>query len=109
MQTDLLGLENFHSFIQTNKAAVVYFSTPDCNVCKILKPKIMELLEEDFPGFAFGYVNCDENKIAAAQNSVFTVPTLIVFIDGKEVIRKSRNIGLAELSDDLSRVSAFIE
>lgn len=108
MQIDLPDFENFNSFIQSNKAVVVYFSTPDCNVCKVLKPKVMELLAEDFQNFVFGYVNCDTNKIAAAQNSVFTVPTLIVFIEGKEVLRKSRNIGLAELDEELSRISSFL-
>ncbi|OGU65825.1 MAG: hypothetical protein A2499_11815 [Stygiobacter sp. RIFOXYC12_FULL_38_8] len=108
MQTDLLDFESFGSFIQTNKAAVVYFSTPDCNVCKVLKPKVMELLTEDYPNFVFGYVNCDANKITAAQNSVFTVPTIIVFVEGKEVLRKSRNIGLAELDNEMSRISSFM-
>ena len=108
MQIDLPDFEKFSSFIQTNKAPLVYFSTPDCNVCKVLKPKVMELLADDFTDFAFGYVNCDANKITAAQNSVFTVPTLIVFIEGKEVLRKSRNIGLAELDEELSRIRSFL-
>ena len=108
MQIDIADFEKFNSFIQTNKAAVVYFSTPDCNVCKVLKPKVMELLADDFENFAFGYVNCDTNKVTAAQNSVFTVPTLIVYVEGKEVLRKSRNIGLAELNDELSRINSFL-
>ena len=108
MQIDLPDFENFNSFIQSNKAVVVYFSTPNCNVCKVLKPKVMELLADDFENFVFGYVNCDANKVIAAQNSVFTVPTLIVYVEGKEVLRKSRNIGLAELNDELSRISSFL-
>jgi thioredoxin-like negative regulator of GroEL len=109
MQTDLLDYEQFNGFIQSNRTTVVYFSTPECNVCKVLKPKVVELLEEDFPKFAFGYVDCDSNKITAAQNSVFTVPTLIVFAEGKEVLRKSRNISLAELNEEILRINSFFD
>ncbi|MDP3582609.1 MAG: thioredoxin family protein [Ignavibacteria bacterium] len=108
MQIDLPDFENFSSFIQTNKASLVYFSTPDCNVCKVLKPKVMELLADDFKSFVFGYVNCDTNIVTAAQNSVFSVPTLIVYVEGKGVLRKSRNIALAELNEELSRISSFL-
>lgn len=108
IQIDLTSHEDFFQFIQNNKTAAVYFSTPDCNVCKVLKPKIIDLLYADFPEFVFAYVNCNENKITAAQNSVFTVPTFIVFFEGKEVLRKSRNISLTELSDELSRISSFL-
>jgi len=109
MQTDLLDFEQFNWFIQSNKTSIVYFSTPDCNVCKVLKPKVVELLEEDFPKFVFGYVDCDSNKITAAQNSVFTVPTLIVFAEGKEVLRKSRNISLTELNEEILRINSFFD
>lgn len=109
MQTDLSNLNDFHLFIQKNKAALVYFSTPECNVCKVLKPKVAELLKNDFQVIAFGYVDCDRNKVAAAQNSVFTVPTLILFVGGKEVLRKSRNIALMELNDELGRIVSFLD
>ena len=34
--------------IENDEAALFYFSTPTCNVCKVLKPKVKELIEEDF-------------------------------------------------------------
>lgn len=108
MHTYLISNEELIDFIRNNETAAVYFSTPECNVCKVLKPKIMSFLQEDFPKFVFAYINCDENKIAAAQNSVFTVPTLLFFVDGIEVLRKSRNISLTELSDELNRICSFL-
>lgn len=109
MQTDLISYEEFVDFIQNNKTSVVYFSTPDCGVCKVLKPKIIRFLLESFPKFVFAYINCDDNKVAAAQNSVFTVPTLLFFVDGKEVLRKSRNINLTELNGELNRICSFLK
>lgn len=103
MQTNLFTLEDFEKFISENPGAVVYFSTPQCNVCKVLKPKLKALLKSDFPEMKFAYVNCEESKDIAAQNGVFTVPTISFNLDGKEFIRKSRNVNLTELASELSR------
>ncbi|MBI1938647.1 MAG: thioredoxin family protein [Ignavibacteriales bacterium] len=108
MQTDIISIEDFSSFIQSNKAAVVYFSTPDCNVCKVLKPKLIEFLSENFPLIKFGYVNIDGLKETAAQKSVFTVPTILFFIEGKEYIRKARFVNFDELEGELRRVYSYL-
>ncbi len=103
MQFDINSIEEFDQFIADNSGAVIYFSTPECNVCKVLKPKLQELLNEDFPEMKFGYVNCNEVKGLAAQKSIFTVPTILFYLEGKEFIRKSRNINLSELYRELDR------
>lgn len=108
MQIDIVTPEDFNNFIQSNKAAAAYFSTPDCNVCKVLKPKLIEFLSENFPLIKFGYVNTELSKETAAQNSVFTVPTILFFIEGKEYIRKARFVNFDELEEELSRVYTYL-
>jgi len=102
-RSDIFTEEDFNKFISGNKGAVVYFSTPTCNVCKVLKPKIIELLNEKFPLMKFIYVDCDKSKELAAQNNIFAVPTILFFLDGKEILRKSRNVSLAELEFEIAR------
>ena len=92
------SLEAFKIFLNTNPTAAVYFSTHDCNVCKVLKPKFKELLNDEFPKISFAYVNVSDAKELATQNSVLTVPTILFSFDGKELFRKSRNINLSELA-----------
>ncbi|MCP5063791.1 MAG: thioredoxin family protein [Ignavibacteriae bacterium] len=99
----LTSIENVDNFIKDNDGCLIYFSTPQCNVCKILKPKIKEFIDSEFPKIKMGYVDCENQKEAAAQNRVFTVPTILVFFDGKEFIRKSRNINISEFRDEISR------
>lgn len=106
---DIFTIEEFNNFINTNEATVVYFSTPECNVCKVLKPKLIEILEDKFPLFSFAYVDCNQAKELAAQNSIFSVPTIIFYIQGKELFRKSRNINLTELEYELERPYSFIQ
>lgn len=96
--------EQLKDIIKNNAAVVVYFSTKDCYVCKILKPKIIRLLAEDFPKIKFVYVNVNNLKKLAAQNSVFTVPTILLYMEGRETLRNSRNINLDEFSDSVSRI-----
>ncbi len=99
----LNSFKNYTEFIKNNKASLVYFSTPHCNVCKILKPKIINFIKSEFPNIKLGYVNTIEVKDAAAQNNIFTVPTILFFLEGKEFLRKSRNISIAEFRKELER------
>ena len=84
-------------------AVLAYFSTTECNVCKVLKPKVMELVLSEFSQISLVYVETNLQPEVAAQNRIFAVPTLLVFFDGKEYIRKSRNFGLDELRKELLR------
>lgn len=103
MQTDINSLEQFNSFISSNKGAVVYFSTPDCNVCKVLKPKLIELIQNKFPQIKFGYTNITNSKELAAQSNVFSVPTILFFFEGKEFIRKARFVNFDDLKAEIAR------
>ncbi|MGK9475300.1 thioredoxin family protein [Melioribacter sp. OK-6-Me] len=92
------------NLIKNNGIVLGYFSTPDCKVCKVLKPKVKELLEKEYPEVIFQYVDVSVDREVAAQLNVFAVPTLILFVDGKENFRLSRFVGLDELRDRISRI-----
>ena len=108
MQKTINSLGAFKLFLNANPTAAIYYSTPECNVCKVLKPKFKEMLSDKFPKISFAYVDVSDAKELAAQNSVFTVPTIVFFFDGKESLRKSRNINLIELKKELERPYSFL-
>jgi len=95
--------EEIEGVIEKNDAVIIYFSTPQCGVCKVLKPKIIELVDAQFPKMVFTYVNCEKFKDVAASYSVFTVPTIVVFLEGKEAVRKARYISVPEFAKELER------
>ncbi|MBS3944301.1 MAG: thioredoxin family protein [Melioribacter sp.] len=99
----------FDEVIKSNIAAAFYMSTPDCNVCKVLKPKLVEFLTDKFPKIKFIYVNIAEAKELAAQKNVFTVPTILFYFDRKEYIRKARFVNFDELESDLERIYTLLE
>lgn len=96
-------IDAFSKFIKMNEGTVTYFSTPACNVCKILKPKLLKLLSDKFPKMRFAYINIEDARELAAQNQIFAAPTILFHLDGREFIRKSRNVNLNVLSEELFR------
>ena len=90
-------------FVHSHPICVLYFSTPDCGVCAALKPKLGAMLKQEFPKIAFAEVDCALSPALAAGCRVFSVPTLILFTQGKESLRKSGFFGLAVLAGELER------
>lgn len=102
------SLEGYLEISRSNIAVCFYLSTQECNVCKVLKPKVIEMIESDFPEMKFCYVDLNEAKEISGQLSVFSVPTILVYFDGKETIRVSRNVHLEELREQIERYFKLI-
>lgn len=103
MIRSIQSLEEFNQQIAQLPGTLFYFSHEKCNVCKVLKPKIHDLLISEFPQIEMFYCDTVLYPEIAGQKSIFTVPTILVFFDGKEFLRKSRNIGISELKNELHR------
>lgn len=82
---------------------LAYFSTVECGVCKVLKPKVEEMIFREFPEIKLVYVEINQSPEIAAQNRIFTVPVVLVYFEGREFFRKSRNFGVDELRNELIR------
>ena len=60
-------------------------------------------MDERFPHLEAFEVNNAVQPEIAAQLRLFTNPSLLVFLDGKEFLRRSRVIGLGEVEEELNR------
>jgi len=100
---NLLSLEQLQQTINNSDGVLIYFSTQECNVCKVLKPKLMSLMEQYYPDIKLFYVDINQYPEISGQYRVFTVPTILVFLDGKEFTRKSRNFSPMELIKEIER------
>jgi thioredoxin-like negative regulator of GroEL len=99
----LKTIQDFEQLLAEQDAVLAYFSTEVCSVCKVLKPKVIEMIAESFPQMKMVFVESDKLPELAAQNRVFAAPTIIVFFAGRETIRKSRAFGIDELKAEISR------
>ena len=90
--------------IQSQAATALYFKGERCSVCSVLEPKIKALLETEFPKFTFISVPESEgSNELTAQLRIFNVPTLILFLEGKEFLRTGRNTSIMELAKQIRR------
>lgn len=103
MFTEIQSFEEFLKLKEEEPAMLAYFSTEACSVCKVLKPKVAELIQSEFPKIKLIYIKSDILPEVAAQNQVFAVPTILTFFDEREYTRKSRNIGIGELQREIER------
>ena len=80
--------EEFSSFINQDKPVLVDFWAPWCGPCRMLAPVVEELSAEYRNDLAVGKVNVDICPDLASQFRVMSIPTLILFKDGKIVDQK---------------------
>ena len=96
-------MDKLNDEIKDSIAYALYFSGPNCGVCQALKPKITTLLKEDFPDIEIGFCDISVNPEISSQYSVYSIPTIIIFFEGKEFVRRSRNISIPLLKDEIQR------
>ncbi len=96
-------IQNVENTIKESLAVMVYFSAPACNVCHVLKPKLIEALEKNFKEFKVESVNISTEEDIAPHFGVFTVPAILIFLEGKEFFRKSRNMSVNEVVREIKR------
>src|SRR6056297_2056369 len=95
-------VEKINETIENNDFVLGYFTTTSCNVCKDLLPKV-EVMLEKFPEIKSIKAEADVEKKIAGEFSVFAVPSIILFIEGKETFRFVRNVGIEELKEKIER------
>ena len=96
-------IQNINKTINENMAVMVYFSAPTCNVCHALKPKLLEALDKNFKEFKVQSVDISVEEDIAPHFGVFAIPTVLVFLDGKEFLRKSRHMSVGEVIKEIQR------
>jgi thioredoxin 1 len=96
-------LEAIQNRLTTHDAVMLYFSAPACNVCHALKPKLTEAIMEHFPTFMIESIDISETPEIASHFSVFAIPTVLIFFQGREFLRKSRHMSVGEVIDAIAR------
>lgn len=76
--------------LSSNKKVLVDFYADWCGPCKMISP-IIEKLSDEITDCDFVKINVDNAENISRQYGVMSIPTLIVFENGKEV---KKSIGL---------------
>jgi len=89
--------------IREKEGVMLYFWGERCNVCHALRPKLFDAFDERFPRIEKISIDAEVSPDIAASFGVFSIPTAIIFLDGKEFARVSRNVSIPALVDRIER------
>jgi thioredoxin 1 len=98
---------NFNEVVLQAKIPVlVDFWAPWCGPCRMVAPVVEELAEEYQGKVNFGKVNVDESPKITSQYGIMSIPTLILFKDGKPV---SNIVGFRPKDELKKRLDTVLE
>ena len=81
-----LNKSNFDKELKDNKIIAVDFFAEWCGPCKAMSP-IFEEISKEIKDIIFAKLDVDENSDIASKLGVMSIPTFIVFKNGKEAER----------------------
>ncbi len=97
--------ELFNDVINSDKLVLVDFFAPWCGPCQALLPVVTEVADSELKGIAKVYaVSIDDYRELALLSAVRSIPTLVLFKDGKEIDRK---VGLLSRDELVGWVTSF--
>lgn len=81
--------------LENEKPVLVDFYATWCGPCRMLTPILEQVIEESKDEFEIFKIDVDECEDLAREYGIMSIPTLIVFKDGKQV---KKEIGLRNKS-----------
>ena len=109
MSDDILTLSDA-TFDETvggsDTPVLVDFWAEWCGPCKMIAPTLAEIASEQRGKLTIGKLNVDDNPDTARRFDVMSIPTLLVFKDGKQVKRLVGAKGKGQLLQDLAEFIA---
>lgn len=91
--------------LKSNIPVLVDFWASWCGPCQMLAPTIAELAEEYDGKIKVCKVNVDDESALAAQNAIVSIPTVIMFVNGKPV---EKMVGAHAIDDYQDMIEKYI-
>ena len=104
----LTRLADIEQALSENRLCLFYIKAPDCGVCNVMLDKV-ERLTDSFPALCSFYTDITEEPLIASRFLVYSGPTVLLLMDGKEVYRASGFIYLEELKEEIKRYQELRE
>ena len=104
----LTSIIDIERTIANNCLCLFYIKSPGCGVYNVMLDKVMRLADL-FPSLTSFYTDITEEPLIAGQFLVYSGPTVLLLMDGKEVYRGSQFIDLEELEYNIKRLLKLSE
>ena len=104
----LTNIQDIEQTLKDNRMCLFYIKAPDCGVCNVMLDKVMRLADL-FPSLTSFNTDITEEPLIAGHFLVYSGPTVLLLMDGKEVYRGSQFIDLEELEYNINRFLTLSE
>jgi thioredoxin 2 len=94
----ILNSENFQKHINRNDIPVVVdFWAPWCGPCKMMAPAFEQASAELSPQVRLAKLNTEDEQNIGSHLNIRSIPTLVIFKNGREVARQAGAMGAADI------------
>lgn len=97
-------VEKLKESLKQHEMVLLYFSGKNCAVCHALKPKIETLFQTCFPFIKCIEIKTDEAIEASAYFGIFSLPSILLYVEEKEFLKKGRNISIELFKQEVERI-----
>ena len=98
----LTSIKDIAQTIKDNRLCLFFIKASDCGVCNVMLDKV-EKIADVFPSLCSLYTDIIEEPLIASHFLVYSGPTVLLLMDGKEVYRASQFIDSEELKYNINR------
>lgn len=92
--------------VKGDKPVLIDFYADWCGPCQTMAPVLERVRQKMGKQIQLVKINVDKNKAMASAQNVRSIPTLVLYINGKPVWRKS---GLATTRDILDALKKYVK
>lgn len=93
-------METFKDLLNSSTPVLVDFYADWCLPCKTMSSELLEVKKVQADNIRIIKINVDKNRPTALKYSIQSIPTLMIFKNGKQVWRQSGVLS----SSDLNRI-----
>ena len=92
----LTNIKDIEQALADNRLCLFFIKAPDCGVCDVMLDRVGRLAN-NYPSMFSFFTDIREEPLIAGRFLVFSGPTVLLMMDGKEVYRGSGFINMEEL------------
>lgn len=102
----LTNIKDIERMLLENRLCLFFIKAPDCGVCNVMFDRVRQLTS-GLPLLCSFYTDIREEPLIAGRFLVYSGPTVLLLMYGKEVYRSSQFIDLEELKQMINRYLGF--
>jgi len=103
----LTAIDEIEQRLTDHRLCLLYVKAPDCGVCNVMLDKVMQLTG-GYPALCAFYTDITEEPLIAGRFLVYSGPTVLLLVDGKEVYRAAQFIDMQELEGKIQTWVGFL-